>query len=66
MLGLVYSYLPFMILPIYGSVEKVDPSLIAAAPDLGARPVTAFRRVALPLTRPGVATGVLLVFVPPR
>jgi spermidine/putrescine transport system permease protein len=63
-LGLVYSYLPFMILPIYGSVEKLDHSLVEAALDLGARPLTAFRRVILPLTRPGVATGVLLVFVP--
>lgn len=63
-LGLVYSYLPFMILPIYGSVEKLDHSLVEAALDLGATPFGAFRRVILPLTRPGIAAGVLLVFVP--
>ena len=63
-LGLVYSYLPFMILPIYGSVEKLDPSLVEAALDLGATPFAAFRRIILPLTRPGIAAGVLLVFVP--
>jgi spermidine/putrescine transport system permease protein len=63
-LGLVYSYLPFMILPIYSSVEKLDHSIVDAALDLGARPFTAFRRVILPLTRPGIAAGVLLVFVP--
>jgi len=63
-LGLVYSYLPFMILPIYGSVEKLDYSIVEAALDLGASPFAAFRRVIFPLTRPGVATGVLLVFVP--
>lgn len=63
-IGLVYSYLPFMILPIYGSVEKLDNALIEAAFDLGAGPVTAFRRVILPLTWPGVAAGVSLVFIP--
>ena len=63
-LGLVYSYLPFMILPIYSSVEKLDHSLVEAALDLGATPFAAFRRVILPLTRPGIAAGVLLVFVP--
>ena len=63
-LGLVYSYLPFMILPIYGSVEKLDHSLVEAALDLGANPFAAFRKVILPLTRPGIAAGVLLVFVP--
>lgn len=63
-IGLVYTYLPFMILPIYGSVEKLDQSLIEAASDLGAGPVRAFWRVILPLTWPGVAAGVALVFVP--
>ncbi len=63
-LGLVYSYLPFMILPIFGSVEKLDNSLVEAALDLGAGPVRAFRKVILPLTRPGVIAGVMLVFVP--
>ncbi len=63
-LGLVYNYLPFMILPIYGSVEKLDSSLVEAAFDLGAGPVRAFQRVILPLTRPGIVAGVMLVFVP--
>ena len=63
-LGLVYNYLPFMILPIYGSVEKLDHSLVEAAFDLGAGPVRTFQRVILPLTRPGIVAGVMLVFVP--
>ena len=63
-LGLVYNYLPFMILPIYTSVEKLDNSLIEAAYDLGAGPVRAFSRVIIPLTKPGIAAGALLVFVP--
>lgn len=64
MLGLVYMLLPFMVLPIYTSVEKLDPSLIRAAYDLGARPVRAFLSVILPLTLPGVAAGSVLVMVP--
>ncbi|AKT36998.1 ABC transporter permease [Chondromyces crocatus] len=63
-IGLVYSYLPFMILPIYGSVEKLDNALIEAAFDLGAGPVSAFSHVIVPLTRPGIFAGVLLVFIP--
>ena len=63
-LGLVYAYLPFMILPVHASVEKIDPSLVDAALDLGARPIAVFRRVIFPLAGPGVAAGVLLVFVP--
>ncbi len=63
-LGLVYNYLPFMILPIYTSVEKLDNALVEAAYDLGAGPVRAFSRVIIPLTRPGIAAGALLVFVP--
>ncbi|WP_437609447.1 ABC transporter permease [Sorangium sp. So ce834] len=63
-IGLVYSYLPFMILPIYGSVEKLDNALIEAAFDLGAGPVSAFSHVIVPLTRPGILAGVLLVFIP--
>ncbi len=63
-LGLVYNYLPFMILPIYGSVEKLDQSLIEAAYDLGARPWSALVEVILPLTRPGIVAGFFLVFVP--
>jgi spermidine/putrescine transport system permease protein len=63
-LGLVYNYLPFMILPIYTSVEKLDNSLVEAAYDLGAGPLRAFSRVIIPLTRPGITAGALLVFVP--
>ncbi len=63
-LGLVYNFLPFMILPIYGSVEKLDHALVEAAYDLGARPGHAFARVILPLTRPGIMAGFFMVFVP--
>lgn len=63
-LGLVYSYLPFMILPIYGSLSALDDSLIEAAADLGARPWRQFVGVVLPLSLPGVAAGCFLVFVP--
>jgi spermidine/putrescine transport system permease protein len=63
-LGLVYTFLPFMILPIFTSVEKLDGALIEAALDLGAGPLRAFSRVIVPLTSPGIAAGVLLVFVP--
>src|SRR5229473_8711381 len=63
-LGLVYSYLPFMILPLYGSLSALDESLIEAAADLGARPVRVFLGVILPLTLPGVAAGSLLVLIP--
>ncbi len=63
-IGLVYAYLPFMILPIYGSVEKLDGALIEAAHDLGAGPLRVFSSVIIPLTLPGVAAGTLLVFVP--
>lgn len=63
-LGLVYAYLPFMILPIYASAEKLDPALIEAAHDLGCGPWRTFARIVLPLTQPGLFAGVLLVFVP--
>jgi spermidine/putrescine transport system permease protein len=63
-IGLVYAYLPFMILPIYGSAEKLDPTLIEAAYDLGAGPLRVFSSVIIPLTLPGIAAGTLLVFVP--
>ncbi len=63
-IGLVYAYLPFMILPIYGSAEKLDNSLIEAAYDLGAGPIRTFSSVIVPLTMPGIAAGTLLVFVP--
>jgi putrescine transport system permease protein len=63
-LGLVYSYLPFMILPLYGGLSALDESLLEAAADLGARPLRAFLGVTLPLTLPGIAAGSLLVFIP--
>jgi spermidine/putrescine transport system permease protein len=63
-LGLVYNFLPFMILPIFGSVEKLDHSLVEAAYDLGARPVRAFSEVIIPLVKPGIIAGCFLVFVP--
>jgi spermidine/putrescine transport system permease protein len=63
-LGLVYAYLPFMILPIYSSADRLDPSLVEAAQDLGCGPWRAFVHVVLPLTRPGLYAGVLVVFVP--
>jgi spermidine/putrescine transport system permease protein len=64
MCGLVYGFLPFMILPIYASLEKLDTSLLEAAEVLGARPRARFRRVTLPLSMPGVVAGCLLVFIP--
>ena len=63
-LGLVYSYLPFMILPIYASLARLDESLVEAAADLGARPCRVFLDVILPLSLPGIAAGCLLVFIP--
>jgi spermidine/putrescine transport system permease protein len=63
-IGLVYAYLPFMILPIYGSIEKLDGAVVEAALNLGANPFRAFVSVILPLTAPGVLAGTLLVFVP--
>lgn len=63
-IGLVYAYLPFMILPIYSSAEKIDNALIEAAYDLGCGPLRAFSQVIVPLTKPGIYAGVLLVFVP--
>ena len=63
-IGIVYSYLPFMILPLYSSLEKLDLSLLEAASDLGARPWTVFWRVTFPLSLPGVAAGCFLVFIP--
>ena len=62
--GIVYSYLPFMILPLYANLEKHDPTLLEAAADLGARPWRAFLRVTLPLSIPGIMAGCLLVFIP--
>ncbi len=63
-LGLVYGYLPFMVLPIYAAVERLDPRFVEAAHDLGANDWRAFWRVAWPLTLPGVIAGSMLVFIP--
>jgi len=63
-IGIVYSYLPFMILPLYSNLEKHDLTLLEAANDLGAGPVRSFMRVTLPLSMPGVVAGSLLVFIP--
>ena len=63
-LGMVYNFLPFMILPIYSVIVKLDPKLVEAAYDLGADSVTVFRRVTLPLSLPGVLSGITMVFVP--
>jgi len=63
-LGMVYNYLPFMILPIYSVIVKLDPSLLEAARDLGASSVGVFRKVIFPLSLPGILSGVTMVFVP--
>ena len=63
-LGIVYSYLPFMVLPLYTAVEKLDLSLLEAAADLGCRPVRAFFRITVPLTMTGIVAGCMLVFIP--
>ncbi len=62
--GLTYNFLPFMILPLYASIERIDPRLIEAAGDLYARPFTGWRKVTLPLSGPGVISGALLTFIP--
>ncbi len=63
-LGIVYCYLPFMVLPLYATLSKLDPVLLEAAADLGARPFRAFLTVTLPLSLPGIAAGFMLVFIP--
>ena len=63
-LGIVYAYLPFMVLPLYVTLEKLDWALLEAASDLGARPLAAFLTVTLPLSLPGIVAGCLLVFIP--
>ncbi|HEY3937020.1 MAG TPA: ABC transporter permease [Bryobacteraceae bacterium] len=63
-LGLVYGYLPFMVLPLYATLEKLDEALLDAAADLGATPFTALWRVVVPLSKPGIIAGCLLVFIP--
>jgi putrescine transport system permease protein len=62
--GMVYSYLPFMILPLYSNLEKMDLTLLEAAADLGSRPWESFLKVTLPLSLPGIIAGCLLVFIP--
>ncbi len=64
LVGMVYEFLPFMILPIFTSLEKIDNSLYEAAADLGANPIRTFQRVTLPLSMPGVVAGTILVFIP--
>jgi spermidine/putrescine transport system permease protein len=63
-LGLVYGYLPFMVLPVFAAIERLDPALLEAAADLGARPLAATWRVVVPLAKPGIVAGVVLVFIP--
>lgn len=63
-LGIVYAYLPFMVLPLYAMLEKLDWSLLEAAADLGAKPLSAFLTITLPLSLPGIVAGCLLVFIP--
>ena len=63
MVGMVYALLPFMILPVYVSIEQLDHRLLEAAADLGASPFRAFRKITLPLTMPGIAAGTILVFI---
>jgi spermidine/putrescine transport system permease protein len=62
--GLTYNFLPFMVLPLYAALERLDPRLIEAAGDLYANPVTTFRKVTWPLSLPGVVAGTLLTFIP--
>ena len=64
LLGLVYVYLPFMVLPLYGTMERMDPALLEAAADLGMRPMRAIFRIVLPLSMPGMVAGGILVFIP--
>lgn len=64
LLGLVYTFLPFMVLPLYATLERLDPALVEAAADLGARPLTTLFRVIVPLSAPGIRAGTVLVFIP--
>lgn len=63
-LGMVYNFLPFMVLPVYNSLTKIDQNIINAAQDLGANPLQVFARITLPLTVPGIISGITMVFVP--
>jgi len=64
LLGLVYGFLPFMVLPLYATLERMDPALLEAAADLGARPWSTLFRVVVPLAKPGIWAGTMLVFIP--
>jgi spermidine/putrescine transport system permease protein len=64
LLGLVYGYLPFMILPLYATLERLDPALLEAAADLGAKPFATLLRVVIPVAGPGIRAGSILVFIP--
>ena len=64
LVGLVYGYLPFMVLPIYAVLERLDPALPEAAADLGARPLATLFRITIPLSKPGIVAGSVLVFIP--
>ncbi|MEO4040162.1 ABC transporter permease subunit [Hoeflea sp. CAU 1731] len=63
-IGIVYTYLPFMILPLYANLSRLDPALLEAAADLGAKPATTFLTVILPMSLPGIIAGSMLVFIP--
>ena len=63
-IGIVYTYLPFMILPLYANLSRLDPALLEAAADLGAKPMTTFMTVILPMSVPGIIAGSMLVFIP--
>ena len=63
-LGMVYNFLPFMVLPIYNSLSKIDQNVINAARDLGANNVQVFTKITLPLTVPGIISGITMVFIP--
>jgi putrescine transport system permease protein len=63
-IGIVYTYLPFMVLPLYANMEKLDPTLNEAAADLGSHPINTFVKITVPLTIPGIVAGSMLVFIP--
>ena len=64
LLGMVYNFLPFMVLPIYTVLTKIDPSIVEAAEDLGANAITVFKRIIVPLSVPGIISGITMVFMP--
>jgi spermidine/putrescine transport system permease protein len=64
LLGLVYNFLPFFVLPMYATLERLDPALLEASSDLGARPFATLRRVIIPVSAPGIVAGCVLVFIP--